>query len=232
MMRIVKILAVILLCIGLVSCTGESYHCLLVCGSYAVPGIFYSDMKGPETDCRIIETDSFGRVLFEFIAPCFITGKTENVLVICQKADSDYVYFYEDICFSFADNNEFSVSALKEINDWNKELNIDKMAKRPILISFDGFIIINDVIAYSDVLTLCRKRLGFSDIDIRELCIDDVDAQGNEIFYIKLHDNNAAEYFLFVSTDLDYDLFEISDFPLYDIKSFSKFKEMNGWQQS
>ncbi|MBE6715808.1 MAG: hypothetical protein E7573_02700 [Ruminococcaceae bacterium] len=233
-MKIIKIIVIILLCIILNGCTEEikteDYPNLLICGAYAVPGIFYPDLKGSETDYKIIETDSFDRVLFEFITPCFITGETESVFVICQKADSDYVYFYEDVCFSFDTYNDLTVNLLKEANDWNKELNVDKMTKRPIIISFDGFIMSNNSIEYSEILKLCHEKLGFSGGNIQELCVDDVDTKGNEILYFKLKNNNGiTEYFLFVSTDLNYDLFEITDFPSFNVEEFSQFKIRNGW---
>lgn len=101
---------------------------------------------------EVIEEDFFGRKLF-----CYYESDDTGVcLLISQKAESGYVYFYPDCNFiaaplvagnkvdlhgtdipSTIDNplNDFKmeeINKLKELNDWNKELREDKMAKAAI----------------------------------------------------------------------------------------------------
>jgi len=77
---------------------------------------------------RILEEDNYGRVLFSYTE----SGEREHAislynLVIMQKVEGDYVYFYphynfisRDVGGSFTDA---AIDALKEANSWNQPLS-------------------------------------------------------------------------------------------------------------
>ena len=123
---------VILMClISIVGCQNKyRKHISLdsaICASYAVPGMYCDDLKGGAFSYEIIEEDSYGRILYRFETINCLTEKEETVYVICQKTVSKYVYFYEDICYLFEENDNDDLMALKERNDWESELNTEKM---------------------------------------------------------------------------------------------------------
>lgn len=94
----------------------------------------------------VIEEDSYGRVMFLYTAT-----PSSNIYLgpiyavcICQKSDNEYTYYYEDDCFFVCVNAEELVNRgtvtrllenisqndideLKLRNDWEKELNEEKM---------------------------------------------------------------------------------------------------------
>jgi len=93
---------------------------------------------------EVIETDSYGRVLFYY-------NESYNrpygvAIVIMQRAEGGCVYYYTDICHTpylgGADPYETEygdlftkaqVDALKQANDWNMPLNLDKCARSEIV---------------------------------------------------------------------------------------------------
>lgn len=55
----------IMLCLLCMACGDEvSSDALVVCGSYAVPGMFCFDLKGGTYDLEILEEDSQGRIMY------------------------------------------------------------------------------------------------------------------------------------------------------------------------
>jgi hypothetical protein len=79
------------------------------------------------------EEDSYGRTLFFYAEMKAIS--TYN-LVICQKSNSEFAYFYPDYNFISSQNRTFSneeIEALKIKNDWGKELSEKKCIKVDIV---------------------------------------------------------------------------------------------------
>ena len=89
-----------------------------------------------ESRVKLLETDSFGRKLFLYEEAYFdLGGISFSSLLICQKSDKEKVYFYENINFiskereayyGTIDFSENEILALKQQNDWEKELNLEK----------------------------------------------------------------------------------------------------------
>lgn len=92
---------------------------------------------------EILETDPEGRVLFKYYSNIkAFPDEYLFILLICQKSDEIYSYYYDDYCF-FIFRNESDITneqivKLKEMNDWNKELNDEKLTK--VKSSFDQLI--------------------------------------------------------------------------------------------
>lgn len=210
--RKISIIFILITFISFNSCYSEnSDNSLLICGSYAVPGMFYPDLKGTESSCEILETDKFGRIMFLYSAPNIISKQDETAVVICQKNTKEYVYFYEDICFEFIHNDTADFSLIKKRNDWNLPLNDNKMTYRKKLISIDSIIITESSFDINKIKTLCCEKLNIISSDIRELCIDDIRPDGTAVFYIEISSNgNTKKYFVLVNEKYETDFFEFS----------------------
>jgi hypothetical protein len=77
----------------------------------------------------VLEEDDYGRVLFFYSETWAISPHS---LVICQKSDSEFTYFYSDYNFISSQDDTFSdeeIEYLKKKNDWGMELNESKCLK-------------------------------------------------------------------------------------------------------
>lgn len=177
---------------------------LYVCGAYAVSGTFYPDIKGTEATYEIMETDNYGRVMFTYSAPSFITEKNEAAIVICQKITKDSVYFYEDVCYEFVHSEAQDLQTLKNMNDWNQPLNNDKMTYRNIKVSMDNVIIAEPAFDFEKIKSMCCKKLNIHSAEIKNLCIDDIQPDGTTVYYLKaVSDGEEKQYFVQVSDGYD-----------------------------
>lgn len=148
--RIVFIIVIIVLLASIsTACLGmepQSYYGphweLFTQAAFSIAG---TDSMG--TQIKPLETDEFGRILFEVR---FSGGSIDRLYIpdieipswlfayaICQKADNEFVYYYEDDCFSiYGTQDEFTddeQNALKQRNDWNKPINDEKLTSRKIV---------------------------------------------------------------------------------------------------
>lgn len=198
---------------------------LVVCGSYATPGMFCHDLKGSTFSIDVLETDTQGRVLFRYKTYNDITGANGLAHVICQKSDSRYVYFYEDIgCYST--NSELGFEEWKEQNDWNKSLDIEKMSKRSNKISLDLCIIVNKKLSWNNVTEFFARELKTFDLEKVVFC--DTDEMGKFLYWIKRSSNDETAYWGIIDSNYKVSLMEISDDSV-DLELLHEFKTKNGW---
>lgn len=155
--------------------SAEPTDALVVCGSHGVPGMFCFDLKGSTYECNILEEDSEGRTLYEYVAYSDITGQDESIVVICQHTDNRYVYYYEDQCYVVGDYQKADIEALKTLNDWGDTLNYSRMSRREVDITFDRCISFESVIKNKNGRSACAEALNIEMSQIKELCISDVD---------------------------------------------------------
>lgn len=100
----------------------------------------------PGTTIRRIETDQFGRTLFEvsFLSEygdwLYFQKQGETRLysyLVCQKTEQDNVCFYEDECWTVFEKPEDFTAAenakLKEKNDWDKPIDEKRLSSRKVL---------------------------------------------------------------------------------------------------
>ena len=92
---------------------------------------------------EIIEEDNFGRIMFTYYEKYYKGSNLSfSALIICQYSNEKEVFYYEDINYIVKeqvlysqDIEEFSssdIEYLKQINDWNKEIDYDKCVKKDI----------------------------------------------------------------------------------------------------
>ena len=113
---------------------------LLGAKGYAVSEIRFS------STAKIVEEDEYGRQLFFYFENKSVSTYS---LLISQKSDDEYVYFYPDYNFiSIPEGEQLDtgllvtseknfepedIEKLKRENDWNQEINLDKCVKVEIV---------------------------------------------------------------------------------------------------
>ncbi|MBE6548604.1 MAG: hypothetical protein E7667_07015 [Ruminococcaceae bacterium] len=90
----------------------------------------------------IIQKDQYGRILFQYTEKSFTPSVAFSSLIIMQYSTQEDVYYYEDVNFISKEKVSHShvqvefdlteIESLKEINDWNKDLNLDKCISKEI----------------------------------------------------------------------------------------------------
>ena len=113
---------------------------LAICGSYSSPGMIFDDIRGKPFRCTILETDDYGRILFQYEAKNRIMDHQESSIVICQTYDDDYVYMYEDKNCIMGTYESEDVEQLKMVNDWNQPLKMEKTSRRLTKVKGNGYV--------------------------------------------------------------------------------------------
>ena len=227
-----KILLVFMILVMLSSCgiPANTNLELALCGSYAVPGMFCADLKGGTSQVVVLDKDDYGRIMFSYSAPNVTTQEVETALAICQKIDDEYVYFYEDLCYTFQYDNQYAMKMITEQNDWNQPLDHSKMSRRPNQITLDLFIAGNPTLLYANVIQATAKELGVNTSQLTQLRFLDADNSGKELYWSGASENGTNHsYLLLVSSDYDVCAVKMeSDSAISDI--IRDFKAKNGWK--
>ena len=94
-------------------------------------------------DISVVETDEYGRILFQYTEKYFSQDIAFSSLLILQSSDEEFVYFYEDVNLACKEKPPYAVEQvkfdqaqiddLKTKNDWNMPINIDKCVKKRII---------------------------------------------------------------------------------------------------
>lgn len=234
-MRMRSILVIIMIMGVLLSATGCSQNTLSVdlaiCGSFGVPGMLCTDLKGGAYECVILDEDTQGRILYEYITQSIITGKEERAAVICQKRDSDTVYYYEDECYLINEWTNDELVLLKEQNDWDQPLDHAKMASKSNKTTFDGFIATCGDFEYKKVEQACCDKLGIEQQQIEDLCFLDTDGSQIELYWLVI-DRYSNEECYFVMVDKDYHILILhAERTLFALTELEEFKQNGGWGQ-
>ena len=212
--------------IFLSSCAYPDHWPLHAAGSYSVPGMYYYDTKGAESEVEVIEVDSEGRTLFYYTAKNLFTGVRETAVVICQKAEQKRVYFYEDRCYLLSGYDQSDVEKLKQENDWGKPLDESKFSVRKFTFSYKGTLNNETHLEYGSVRKNSASFLGIDQSRVSELLVFDCDPKGNFLYRFKVDDELV--YIALVKTNYDVSILEFNDEPGF-IEELVAFKKQNGW---
>lgn len=208
--------------------------------------------RGGRTE--IVETDAYGRVLFSYtqgylphpLADC--AGLC--VYAICQQSDRKFTYYYEDICFIAAPSWEAfapdDIERLKEINDWEQELEPELMSKQKRARWPDGVKRYNAEGCSYDVGVAEADKIVNRDMYGWSGGKHDVDQAGKTLYFIRTYKNRrppvdpnsvvlfVRAYFMILNTDGTYDpenyLIEVPDIFNYQ-ELLHELKERNGWSK-
>lgn len=188
--------------------------------------------------------------------------------VIMQKNESGYVYYYQDVCYvPFYDDSDYSyhgrnnddslravelsaseIASLKEKNDWNDELDLDKCTKTKICDKMpEGRIKVKSW-TLDAVIYPYAKAHGYQGSDMRQCRIIKFcnrDKTGKELYYVycMTADNDASgktvygNYVYAVIVDTEHKVPLVRDGAIVEIKdprtyheTIQKLKEQNDWQ--
>ena len=171
---------------------------LKICGAYAVPGMMHFDLKGVETDCTKIEEDAEGRILFEWSGYNMISDETSSYLVICQAINSDYVFYYEDICYITKTDNPERIEDFKNLNDWEMPFDKEQISFRPKKASFDLYLVPEHVLHNDAIEAAFSLEIGEDLRNGYESFLVDVSPSGQELHCAKANSHSKEEIILFV----------------------------------
>ena len=225
--HIISLLMVCIFCSGCMQDMSSDY--LAACGSYSIPGMFCYEVKGGSYKCTVLEEDSMGRILYEYTTFNTLTEREETATIICQQYGGRYVYFYEDQCCLLGTAQTPNVALLKEANDWDKPLDHDKMSRRKVTITFDGFLTVDTNVNYKDSRSACCKELGIQHDQIKDLYFSDADGAGNSLYILEIERNGSKEcYLALFDAAGSVALRKIEDHQLM-MQELAEFKRENNW---
>lgn len=203
---------------------------------------FQSDFDGPPY-IEIVETDSYGRVLFSYREKSW-GEKSFASMLIMQKAEDGYVYFYPDVNFFSVESTtnmqasvvfpEEKIEKLKQNNDWEKEIDLSTCIKKSITEQSEGFEAYykngrdaETINIISDVIKPYNPNGDANWYFNKGMCDD----YGRTIFHGYVGDQKMAILF---NPDMTYNsdacFFIPDDFYNYQ-DEFREFKEQNNWNQ-
>ena len=208
---------------------------LLVAGHYGVPFLYCLDFRGPGNGSAIvIERDEYGRILFVYTAE-LITNipQKATAVMICQKAEYDYVYYYEDICFYMGEPDESKTTALKECNDWGQPWANDKMTVRDVDVTFDLCLNtgIDNYFEWKSIKTSIEKEL-VGHIDLAILDMNEPKTHILAICGALDTDDNYIEYFVIADREYNISLMEFDTEKEWDtevMEELIQFKQECGY---
>ena len=186
-------------------------------------------------DISVIETDKYGRLLFQYTEKYFNNEVAFSNLLILQNSDEEFVYFYEDVNLACKEKPPYAVEQvkfdqaqideLKTKNDWNMPINIDKCVKKRIInekmdvpIDDDTFEeVFSSYENYVNNITFTLTEDGYGKTLLYSIvCIEDSGNYSNK-YVVTLFENGLL-----------LDSFEPE--VLYDYQQeLREFKENNGW---
>ena len=196
----------------------------------------------------VIDKDQYGRVLFRYTEDV----KQRNVqpfssLVILQSSTEDFVYYYENINYIVKAKEGFfhedeaiffdnEIQLLKNANDWNEPIDLNKCVKKTIVKHRPQSLPIEE----SEMEAICETKVlalynNYDTHDYRFFNFTQ-DEYGREIWFGIVHPYNNHEdwenleavflVFLF-QKDLSY---AVTELPQFDYQEqFIQFKAENGW---
>ena len=224
-------------------------------------------------EISIIETDNYGRTLFFYNESYGAKETYTMAFLIMQKSEDGYVYYYQDECYlPFIDDSDYFwhgtkngedykkavdmsadlIKALKDKNDWNKEITIGKCHKAKIEtdISERGELAL-DSYDFDEIIYKKAKKNGYTGNDdqmVRTIRYVNSDRDGKELYAISCMTRDDDEngnpifgYFGFaVIVDPDMKIFsdpELADKAIAEITDPCKYydvvyelKKQNDWK--
>jgi len=185
-----------------------------------------------DSEITVLEEDAYGRVLFLYTEENLVSTYS---LIISQKSDDEYVWFYPDYCFISAPIDVFAeedVEKLKELNNWGLGVDLKKCVKVEIVRKKQ-----TGSIKELNVEIVLNRIIGRDEVKRWWITFFDVDEYGRSIYLGEGHLRNAAGtdwcyVVLLFNPDgllnMDTGYFVLSD-PFNYQDELKAFKEQNGW---
>ena len=146
---------------------------------------------------EVIESDNYGRKLFFFTDR---KGRAFGTAIfVMQKSDDKFVYYYQDDCYiPYQMEQEFEtirenywealpkdeIAELKERNDWNSEINLEKCTKSEIRDDHPSGKLKDS--AFEPALKAYAQKNGYKGNDtlFRYAILYNADSYGRELYYV------------------------------------------------
>lgn len=216
-----------IICVLFSSCSSNPEHFAMIStASFSVPCMFRSDMKGGGYE--VLETDDYGRILFSVTEHCIFSGDDETAIVIIQKYDRRYVYFYEDLNYTL-DSFAETVDELKARNDWNLPLNEKKMSRRKVKYSLDNRLVLENKTDFNKIKAVWENHLEKDGASIVDTSISDFN--GTQSLYVIVVETESKEkecYFSIVNSSYEAKYKKIDNLSDYR-EELVAFKQSCGW---
>ena len=190
-----------------------------------------------QSKIEILEKDDYGRTLFTYLE----LANAEANLVISQYSEGDYVYYYEDFNFLQKEDRrrnkvEFSeeeADYLKSLNDWGKEIDLDKCVKKQISNLKSNIPCDEDIVKEKVAQEFAEKEVRRFDTNIHYLTSDN---SNKFLVYgctnlIRENATSLALIYFVILIDADSERFNFlvpSERYTYQ-EELKNFKAENGW---
>lgn len=191
---------------------------------------------GDGDEIEILEKDTKGRTLFSFSTIDNPTNSDKSGLysiMICQKTDSKYAYYYPDYNFITAptreDISEEEILELKARNDWEKELDESKIIKVKIVRKRE-----KENSRDSRKFEIFKNKVNFDNEEINMFSLGK-DKNNRWLYYAIVQDREKHKYkrsyMLILNKDFSYQdsyIQQAEDIWNYQ-DQLKRFKEINNW---
>lgn len=229
--------------------------CFLGCTSYsverriattfacnAIPGAYTTDPHVSRVET--IESDQYGRTVFNVKIG---NGYGIHALCISQKVEGDYLYYYDNICYTCVNySSEYDQALLEQVklqNDWGKPLDLSKCTKKQLNSEKDLY----PAVEYLSYLQKKNIEAYIEDVYLAEterstvwVIPCDQSANNLELYLItvwtepqkNMARENIENYLMVINKDGSYDpenyLIEFDDLQKSN-EPLAEIKEKNGW---
>lgn len=180
-------------------------------------------------EIKIIEKDAKQRILFSYTERCYYDLTLSfSSLMVCQKSKNGIVYFYPDSYFikekdiSSKTAPHFTneeIEYVKQINDWNAEIDLTKCAKRQNVIAKNTLYISKATYSnsFSGIDNTIKNSVDWelfttSNNNLQLFC-----SYNQDSYYIAIAENK--EFLKAIKIENPYDC----------INQIKQFKQENGW---
>lgn len=193
-------------------------------------GYHFGERKIPP-NLKVIEEDEYGRKLYTYSEYNTVSAYS---LIISQKSDDDYAYFYPDYNFISKSKGDFSgveIEDLKKKNDWDKGIDVEKCIRVKITRK-KGLSPIDD----EDIIELYKKAFGKDALSIKSarqaIWFFIADDYGRSMYLG--YGENKSYCVMLINPDGSYDeetwLMFLQDPNNYQ-DELKAFKELNDWNE-
>ena len=197
---------------------------------YAVP--FMGDHFMPDCLTDVIEQDAYGRTLYRHSKLPHIGNEKKIVFVVYQKYDSEYVYYYEDLCYIFGTGSAEEIDQLKRTNDWDQPLDESKMSRRLAKISpTEPALITEDSdVETQKVRTLFLERIGGGK-KVSDYWQEDISPSGQSAYVFAVETETNATQYYYVIVHPSYEMKSMEFESLEDlVQKLPEFKKECNWK--
>lgn len=189
-----------------------------------------------DSEINVIEKDEYGRTLFTYHEKYYVESSLcFSALIVSQYSSDGYVYYYEDCNYIIkehiniweaVDFEQDEINEIKELNDWNNELDLSKCTKKEINKNKPKIPTDSDAIKNKAI-----EELGTKDEIRVHLFYLTGDNNDNFIIYgtVTLDADSYVHFVAFVTSDGEIKEWLVPQEPYNYQNELKELKIRNGW---